>query len=557
MEPQITVTVDGQPLKEQAQGYSLGGSYDAASRLARETALWSPSQGSADLDLNWNKPLLDARARDMVRNEGYVAGAIAIHRDSIIGGRYILNANPNWRALGADEAWAEEFQTVVEDKFTLFAESQACWIDAQRRNTFTNLMRLAAGIYLFSGEVLATAEWIRKQGQVRPYSTAIQMIDTDRLSNPHDGMDKPNLRRGIVTDFYNAPVGYYIRSAHPSDGYMGINVNMWKYVPATKPWGRQQVIHIFEQMRPQQSRGVAEMSAALKEMRMTKKFRDITLQNAVVNAMYAAAIESELPPEVINDMLGAGINSSAATNTQQTGLAMWLEQLAQYSGGARGLQIDGVKIPHLFPNTKLNLHPVGTPGGVGTAFEQSLLRYLASTLGLSYEQLSRDYTNTNYSSARASMNETWKFMQSRKKVVIDRFATSIYALWLEEAINKGDVPLPKGMTAASFYEGVNKEAFCRCDWIGASRGQVDELKETEAAVLRIDAGLSTYEKEITRLGGDYREIFAQRAREEKLKEKQGLVFSSALVRPGYKKDPGSGDTQDGTTPAQDTNGGQP
>jgi hypothetical protein len=59
----------------------------------------------------------------------------------------------------------------------------------------------------------------------------------------------------------------------------------------------------------------------------------------------------------------------------------------------------------------------------GTNFEQSLLRYIAATLGVSYEQLSRDYTNTNYSSARAAMTETWKFMQARKKLIADRFAT--------------------------------------------------------------------------------------------------------------------------------------
>ena len=41
-------------------------------------------------------------------------------------------------------------------------------------------------------------------------------------------------------------------------------------------------------------------------------------------------------------------------------------QLAEYSGGARALQIDGIKIPHLFPGTKLNLQTAGQPMGIGT-----------------------------------------------------------------------------------------------------------------------------------------------------------------------------------------------
>jgi capsid protein len=53
-------------------------------------------------------------------------------------------------------------------------------------------------------------------------------------------------------------------------------------VPARKPWGRLQMIHILEQQRPDQTRGISEMVATLKELRITKRFRDIVLQNAVV-----------------------------------------------------------------------------------------------------------------------------------------------------------------------------------------------------------------------------------------------------------------------------------
>ena len=281
-----------------------------------------------------------------------------------------------------------------------------------------------------------------------------------------------------------------------------------------KPWGRLQVIHIFEQVQPDQSRGVSSMVSVLKEMKMTKSFRDIVLQNAVVNATYAAAIESELPTETLWDQLGVG--------TGDNGVERYLTALAEYTGGAKNLHIDGVKIPHLFPGTKLNLKPMGTPGGVGTDFEQALLRYAAASLGLSYEQFSKDYTKTNYSSARASLVETWKFMQSRKKMFADRFATAVYSLWLEEQINGGLAPLPAGKTAAHFYEGLNKEAYCKCDWIGASRGQIDEYKETQAAVLRIKEGLSTFEEEIARSGKDFREVFAQQAREKTLRKKLGI-----------------------------------
>lgn len=524
----------------------VGGAYDGASRFSRELAAWSPVVRSADQDLSYDKSLLDARVIDMVRNDGYAAGALAIHRDSIVGGIYRINAQPDWRVLDADEAWAEEFQEYVEKRFTLWAESPDNWPDAARLNTLTGLVRLVVGSGVLADEALATVEWLRSSVERRPASTAIQMVDLARLSNPNDEDDTAHRRRGVERDYYGAPVAYHIRSTHPSESYWDDpNTFRWRRVPVRKPWGRLQVIHIFEQQRPDQSRGVAAMVAALKEMRMTKKFREITLQNAVVNATYAAAIESELPTETLWEQLGSG--------TGDNGVERYLSALAEYTGGAKNLHIDGVKIPHLFPGTKLNLKPMGTPGGVGTDFEQALLRYAAASLGLSYEQFSRDYTNTNYSSARASMVETWKFMQARKKMFADRFASSVYALWLEEQINAGEIPLPAGKTAAHFYEGLNKEAYCKCEWIGAARGQIDELKETQAAALRLEKGLSTYEDEISRTGRDFREVFAQQAREKRMRQELGIeTVSEQLAAAAMQQKRQEGDEADEEGETDDT-----
>jgi len=212
------------------------------------------------------------------------------------------------------------------------------------------------------------------------------------------------------------------------------------------------------------------------------------------------------------------------------------------------MMIDGVRIPHLYPNTKLNLLSPGQPGGVGDRFEQSLLRHTAAALGLSYEQFSRDYTQTNYSSARASMNETWKFMQGRKTMVADRFASNIFALWFEEALNAGDITtVTKDMP--NFYIGTNREAYLACSWVGASRGQIDEKKETDAAVARILGGISTYEKECARLGDDFREVFAQRAREMKMMESLGLAPAATPAK--GKKDKKPKESNDKTDPADD------
>ena len=502
---------------------AAGGALEGASRTNRETLSWSPTIQSPDQQINPVKELADARGRDSIQNDGYAMGAVNTHRDNIVGSQYRINLQPDYETLGADEAWAEEYQQTVESRFNLLADSEECYFDASGLNTLTGLIRLAVGGFLMTGEVLGTAEWKRAAG--RPFSTAIQMVSPSRLSNPDGLPDDRYLSRGVRRDGFGEPVGYHIRATHPTD-YFDPRVMEWKYVPARKPWGRRQVIHVIEQLQPGQTRGVADMVSVLKQMRMTKKFQDVTLQSAVVNASYAAAIESELPRDMVFSAMGAGQAGLSGM------LGEYMSALQAYVGGAGNIQVDGVKMPHLFPGTKLSLKPMGTPGGVGTGFEESLLRHTAAALGLSYEQFSRDYSKTNYSSARASMAETWKYMQSRKKSVADRMAKMIFTLWLEEELNAGRVPLPKGMGKEIFYDPIKREALLNCTWIGASRGQIDEMKETQSAILRINSGLSTYEAEAARLGEDFRRIFKQRAREQKMMKELGLEFSTGAEKPG-------------------------
>lgn len=497
----------------------FGGAYDGASRFDKSVALWAPALRSADYDMLPEKSITDARVRDSLRNDAYVAGGAALHKDNIVGSMYLLNSKPNIKVLGLDETWESEFQEEVEAKFTLWAESPDNWVDASRRNTLTGMVRLAVGVYVAAGEMLATVEWLRDGP--RPFNTAIQMIDLDRLNTPYEKIGDIMVRGGVEHNKYGAPQNFFIRKAHPSD-FLDPGHMEWKTVPIRKPWGRLQVLHFLEQTRPDQTRGIADMVAALKELRITKKFRDVTLQSAVVNATYAASIESELPTETVFQALGAGDFNKM--QEQITGFASsYLGAIAEYAGKGRNFNIDGVKIPHLFPGTKLQMRPAGQGGPLGTDFESSLLRYIAAILGVSYEELSRDYTKTNYSSAKAAGNTTWKFMQSRKRMVADRFASSIFRLWLEEAINKGQITtITKSMP--NWYDGLNADAYSTAEWIGASRGQIDELKETQAAVLRMKFGLATSEDELARLGKDWRSVYRQLAREQELRDKLGIDF---------------------------------
>jgi len=506
--------------------HALGGGLEGAERTSRETVNWAVANVPPDRAINSVKDPADARAKDMVINDGYARGAVQSHMDSIVGAQYRLNSKIAYKWIGrqfpsATKEWADDAQRVIEEEFHLIAESENCWLDAAGMNNFTGMVRLGVAGFVMTGEWLFTSEWDRSSA--RPLNTCFQTIDPTRLRNPDWKADDATLRRGVKVDARGKPIGYHIQRSHPNSFYPGdLQLLESIYIPRYKPWGRQQVIHIIEQLFPDQHRGVADMVAVLKRMKMTKHFSDVVLQNAVINATYAAAIESEMPTAEMITAMGGDTTDMA--NSLTNAIGAYLTGLQKFLGGAENIALDGAMIPHLYPGTKLNMKTLGTPGGVGTDYETALNRHVAAGLGLDYAEYSRDYSKMSYATAKLSTETTKRFMKSRKKRVADRGANIMYANVLEELISKGRVPLPRGMTRDDFYQPLMREAFTKCSWIGTGTGQIDELKETQAAILRVKAGFTTYEIEIARLGEDWREVFEQRALEAGIIDQHGLVF---------------------------------
>jgi lambda family phage portal protein len=535
-------------------GGMVGGAFDTAAHYDNQLENWMPGLGSADLDILPAKPYIDARTRDSFRNDAYVQSGGEILKDTIVGSHFVLNCKPETTVLGLDDTWEEEFQEEVETKFTLWFESPMHWMDASRMGTGTDFVRLATGIIAMANEFLAAAEWTTDG---RPFQTAVQAIDLDRLSNPMGMFNNPLLRGGVVRDIFGAPVAYKIRKAHPADFTMYANLDpfVWDTVPIRKPWGRQNVLHIVERNRPDQSRGMSQMASMLKETRIGKTLRDVALQNAVVQATYAASIESDLPSETVMAQMGGGAPGGFAAALEQY-MTGFLGQVAKYAGNSRNLRINGAKIPHLLPGTKLHMNPASTNGSpMGGELESSILRYMAAGMGVSYESLSKDFSKVNYSSFKGAEAQALKSMRGKKKRGADRVATWIFRLWLEEAINAGEIT-SLSKKAPSIYDangmlGTTFDAYTSCEWIGASLGQIDELKETQAAIQRVLFGLSTWEAELGRLGKDWRKVFKQMKREIDAMEKLGILqnmtmnMQNALLNSTSPNEPGEEKTKTG------------
>lgn len=491
------------PLKQSLSGYSGGGN-----GFSNQLSSWRPSSKNADAALLPNFKQGNARADDLVRNHALAAGGVQLHVDNIVGSLFRPSYKLNYKVLGMDENDARTFIKEAEQAFIEFAESSQCYIDAERKRTFTMLVRAITAGHCHHGEGMAAAEWISRPGSL--FKTSIKLVSPKRVSNPNNTISNGRLREGVKIDAHGAALGYYVKEDSYSEyGDLDMYSGKWKFVPRETRWGRSQFIHVFEPLEPGQNRGANLFLSSMEQMKSLSTLQDTKLQNAIINSMYAAVIESELDSEQAFQLISG---EGGADQMQK-----WMSYMGEYHQTA-GIKLGGAKIPHLVPGEHLKFTQSTNADNGFTDLESSMLRYMSAGLGLSYEQLSRDYSKVSYSSARASINEAWRYTLGKRKTIASNFASKVFAIWLEEALHKGILVAPK--SRFNFYE--RKDAWTRCDWIGAGKLSIDGLKEVKEAILRIEGGLSTYEKELALMGEDYQETFEQQAREIAERKSKGL-----------------------------------
>lgn len=472
----------------------------AASHRSRELSSWLPPLGSADSDLLGELPTLVSRSRDLTRNHGVAAGAMQTLSDNVVGTGLRLSATPDYKALGKDKAWADEWARDVESQWRAWAESTDC--DAANSLNFAGLTSLVFRSSLINGEALALPLWLDRRGN--DFATTIQLVEADRLSNPIGKQDNKTLRAGIEIDAYGAPRAYHIRKNHPGDAYLGAGGGSeqdWQRIPVRTAFGRKRVLHIHDKERTGQHRGKPLLSSIMPMFKMLDHYERSELQAAVVNAMIAAFIETPLDGESIGEMFGGSTDDYIAARNE------W------------DVKLQGGSIIPIFPGDKVAPFTPSRPNNGYGQFVENILRHIGAGLNIPFELLMKDFSKTNYSSARAALLEAWRYFNAQRQWLSTYWARPVYELWLEEAINKGRIDAP------DFYE--RKAAWTRCKWIGPGRGWVDPVKEAKAAHLRMQIGLSTLEDECASQGLDWEEVLEQLAREKAKITELGLTINDA------------------------------
>ncbi len=515
----LIIDQTGRPMQRSSVAHS------ASSMTSQELMLFNPGLRSADAAWLPDRDTAVGRIHHMVDNNGWAAGAVRRMVDQAIGPGFRFSWRPDYRALGIEKEWVEENKRQVESRFQSFANDPRNFIDATEQNNLSGILCLLFRHWMMDGESLAVAHWRGNDGS--KYKTCIQVVDPDRLSNQHGNPDSDTLRGGVEIDEFGAPRSYHIRAGHPGDVFTSRGQSFrWERVPRRTPHGRQRVLHYFEQERAGQTRGKPVFAPVLEKLKMMDRYGRAEMQAALLNATMPMFIESPFDHSALEDAINASPD-------YQKGREVF--------HGDNRLTVEGIKIPILYPGEKANFPDASRPNSGFGEFERDALRYFAAAVGQSYEQVAQDWSSTNYSSARASLLEAWKYLRARRDGFSAGSATPIFGLWLEEDMDMGNLALPSG--AQTFWE--NPAAWCRGKWIGPGRGWVDPTKEALAAQIRMEIGVSTLREECAEQGEDWQEVAEQRAAELKYLDEHNLPRPAwALTMPDANEDTDEQDRKD-------------
>ena len=504
--------------KRGAQGYTprhmvnSGYSHYGASYARKSLVGWLSHSASADEDIVDNIQTLRSRSRDLYMGVPLATGAIKTIRTSVVGSGLMMSSHIDAEFLGLSKEQAAAWQQKTEREWLLWAEDVNC--DAAKTCNFYEFQSLALLSALMSGDCFIALPYIKCPHC--PYDLKLNLIEADRVCNPNDPASLDNtILEGVEVGKYGEPVAYWVAKYHPYAVHRPLNdpTQTWKRVYAfSSRSGKRNMLHLMcDVERPGQRRGVPLLAPVIEAFKQLGRYTDAELVAAVVAGYFTVFITQDNPENGIDSMFsGAPLDVSSKTSDP--------DDVSLGNGG----------IVNLAAGEKIETATPGRPNTAFDGFVTAICKQIGLALELPYELLVK-FFNSNYSASRAAVLEAWRMFRMRRQWLVNRLCQPVYEEWLTEAVSKGRIEAP-----GFFDDPVIRKAWCRADWAGDTPGQLDPVKEVNASVLKINAGLSTREHEAAELNGmKFDTIAAELGREKQILDENEL---SQTQKPPQAKD---------------------
>ena len=480
-----------------------------ASRSKPSVSGWNTLSKSPVEDIGDNLELLRERSRDLYSGGGPLGrGAIDRILMNSIGSGLRLSCRIDSDILGLSEEEAEAWENNTEREFSLWSESKNC--DLTRSMNFYELQNLAIKSTLINGDVLVMLP-LRRTPQF-PYDLRIQLIEGDRLHDPFYKPPGVMIDNGVEFNLDGQPTAYYIANRHPDSEVVYQPLLEYIRVPAFgAKTGRRNVLHLCPMERVGQHRGLPLLAPVIETLKQLGRYSDAELMAAVIGGIYAIFFEHDARDENDEFLTEEELASRREDEIQEE--SDWADAVDKVNAkDMYGLIMDLPK------RTSAKSLTPGRPNTAFDAFVASMVRQVGSALGIPAEVLFLNF-QSSYSASRGALLEAWKVFRYWRSWFEMNFCQPIYEEWLEEAILKGRIIAP-----GYFEDPVKRYAYTWADWTGPSQGQLNPVQEVQAAVLRVENGFSTRQKETAELTGtDFELNHRQRVKEETARREAGFV----------------------------------
>ncbi|MBC7102795.1 phage portal protein [Altererythrobacter lauratis] len=463
---------------------ALVGGFEAG-QASRRLRHFQPSRAHLNTLIAAAGADITARARWLVRNNGYAANAIESWAGNVVGD----GIKPS--SLIADAELKARVQRLWLD-----------WTDDSDAEGFTDFygqQRRAAREVFIAGEVFFRFRPRRPEdGLMVPLQ--LQMIPSEMLPlSRNEQLPGGNVvRQGIEFDRIGRRVAYHFLRRHPGDvtdpGLAGETVR----VPAAE------VIHVIDPVDAGQLRGISRFAPGIVKLFLLDQYDDAELDRKKVAAMHALFITTPAPAEPFD----------IAESDE---------------GGERTMDLQPGQIVMLEPGEEVQTSAPADVGQTYEPFQYRTLLQVSAALGIPYAYLSNDMLKANYSNSRLALLEFRRRIEAyQHSVMVWQICRRVWARWLDTAVMAGAIALPD-------YEQ-QRRVYLGCSWLPPKWDWVDPLKDARAEIEQIEAGLKSRTQALAERGYDAdqvdAEIAADRARERQL----GLSFGSASSDPTLLND---------------------
>ncbi len=432
------------------------------------------------------RELIARRAADLVGSNAHAASLVDGLLNNSVGIGLRPQALPQHKILGITQEQASDVAAQAEWAWKIWGRSAGA-----DGSSIMNIQRRAFWSAMVYGEHLSLPLMLKpaeRQKLGLDFALALRLLDPVRLQTPPGKAGDGKIRDGIELDQHGRPLFYHL--ADPQGANALLNADDFRPVPARKGH-RPNVLHGYITNEPERPRGVSVIAPALKAFRDLADYLDFELVGAIVAANFPMFIESANPYETGRNFKKPGTGSETTPAHQEA-------EPGQILYGRPGEK------PHILKNER--------PGNTFEAFVELLLRSVGAAAGMPYEVLAKDFSKTNYSSARAALLEAWRVFITHRTWLVETLCLPLYEMVFEEAFLRGTITLPQA--APDFYD--NRAAWTNAIWIGPARGHIDPLKEMRANIAGLNEDIITLADISGEQGRDWETQISQRQRERDL-----------------------------------------